>query len=309
VARKRALRDVDLNLLTALDALLRERSVTRAAARLGVTQSAMSRTLGRLRALFDDPLLARRGDEMLPTALAAELAPEVRRALETIEGLLGARTAFVPETSDRRFVLLASDYAQAVVLPRLLDRLRIAAPSLQIVVRSVRDPESTLLEREAALMIGPARPGSEALRRRLLFTDRLVCAGRRGHPLLDGELTLARYLSARHVLVAPRGDPGSIVNESLRREGHARHVVLEVPHFLSAIALAAASDLLLAVPERVARAAAPSHGLALAPLPFATPPIEFVALWHARHQEDAAHAWLRGQIVAATLPESAPAPA
>lgn len=300
-----ALPDVDLNLLLGLDALLREGGVSRAAARAGVTQSAMSRTLARLRALFDDPLLVRRGAEMVPTALAVQLRPEVRRVLEAVEGILGARTAFVPAESDRRFVVLAGDYAQAMVLPRLVERLRTAAPSMQIAVRSVRDPESTLLEREAALMIGPSRLASEGLRRRRLFTDRLVCVARRAHPLLlEGGLTLPGYLGARHVLVAPRGDPGSIVGDSLREGGHERRVVVEVPHFLAALEIVSTSDLLLSLPERLALATAPTRGLVIAPLPLPTPLIEFVALWHARHQDDEAHTWLRNQVAEAAVPEA-----
>ena len=302
-----ALSDVDLNLLTSLDALLREASVTRAAARLGVTQSAMSRALGRLRALFDDPLLVRQGDEMLPTTLSIQLKAQVRQALESVEALLASRTAFVPETSDSRFVVLASDYAQAVVLPRLVEHLRVVAPSITMVVRAVRDPEGALLEREAALMIGPARQSSDGLHRRRLFTDRLVCVARRAHPLMDAAFTLHGYLGARHILVSPRGFPGSIVGDHLRAEGHERQVVLEVPHFLSALQLVSSSDLLLTVPERLAREAAPTFDLAVAPLPFPTPPIDFVLLWHSRHQEDQAHAWLRAQIVAAaTLPHENP---
>ncbi|HEY1957118.1 MAG TPA: LysR family transcriptional regulator [Polyangiaceae bacterium] len=290
---------VDLNLLAPLDALLREASVTRAAAQLGVTQSAMSRTLARLRALFDDPLLVRRGDAMVPTPLAETLAPDVRAALASIDSLLASRTAFDPATSERRFVVLASDYAQSVILPQLLAALGARAPNMQIAVRASPHPESALLEREASLMLGPARAPTGGLSQRRLFVDRLVCVGRKEHPLLEGELTLERYLGARHVLVAPRGLPGSLVGDRLRGIGRERRVVLEVPHFLAALRVAASSDLLVSVPERLARAESRGLELAIAPLPVATDPLDFVALWHERHQTDPAHAWLRAQIVEA----------
>jgi len=303
----RALADVDLNLLVAFDALLREGSVTRAAARVGVTQSAMSHTLNRLRAEFDDALLVRRGACLTPTALAEKLEPELTAALAAIERVFDARVEFDPARAVRRFTLLASDYAQVVILPPLLARLASTAPGVDLVVRAVREPERELASRDVALMIGPARKEMPTLKRRVLFSDRLVVMARREHPSLRGELSLERYLAAQHVLVSPRGLRGGIVDDALRAAGTERRVVLEAPHFLVAPLVVAQSDLLATLPERLARRVATRFDLAIAALPLAVAPIEFVQLWHERDHDDAGHAWLRGQVVTAareTPPQS-----
>jgi len=294
-----ALADVDLNLLVALDLLLKESSVTRAAARLGITQSAMSRTLNRLRALFDDPLLVRRGAELTPTALASQLAPKIADVLASVGQILAAPRQFDPARALRRFSLLASDYAQAVLVPALLERVREAAPNVDLVVRATREPERMLANRDAALMVGPARADVSTLMRQLLFKDRLVCVARHRNPAIARELSLERYTQAQHVLVSPRGLQGGLVDDALRARGLERRVLLEVPHFLAAALVVAGSDLLLTVPERLAEVAAPRFDLRVAPLPLDVAPIEFLQLWHPRDQDDAAHVWLRAQVAAA----------
>jgi LysR family transcriptional regulator, transcriptional activator of nodD3 and syrA len=294
---RRALADIDLNLLVALDALLREESVTRAASHLGLTQSATSRALNRLRAELDDPLLVRRGPALTKTPLAEKLFPEVVTAIEAVGRVFDARLTFEPARAVRRFTMFASDYAQAVVVP-LLARLHIAAPGVDLVVRVAREPERSLADRDAALMIGPTRDALVSLKRQLLFTDRLVVMARAGHPAL-ADLTLERYCAASHVLVSPRALRGGIVDDALRARGVERRVALEVPHFLVAPIVVADSDLLVTLPARLAERVAPRLGLATAPLPVETPPIEFMQLWHERDHADAGNAWLRAQVVEA----------
>jgi DNA-binding transcriptional LysR family regulator len=292
--------DIDLNLLPALDALLDEVSVTRAAARLKVSQSAASHALNRLRARFDDPLLVRQAGHMRLTPLGEMLAPRVREMMEGIEQLVTARTEFCAARSIRRFSILASDYSQVVALPILLKRLRTLAPGVDLSVRAVPDPERVLSEGDDALMIGPERQTVPTLIRQRLLTDRLVCIARRGHAALVEELSLDRYLEAHHILVSPRGLPGSMVDEALRQLGVERRVLLQVQHFLVAPMVVAESDLLLTIPERLAQRVAKCLDLVIASLPFATPPIDFVQLWHPRYQDDPAHAWLRS-LIAETL--------
>lgn len=287
---------IDLNLLLMLDALLGEASVTRAAARLAVTQSAASHALNRLRARFEDPLLVRQGGAMSLTPLGEQLQPRVREMLESIERLMTARSEFSPGRSVRHFSLIASDYAQMIVVPQLLRRVREVAPGVDLSIRAVREPERAISRGDFALMIGRERETVAELMRQRLFTDRLVCVARRGHPALAGGLTLERYVDAHHVLVSPRGLPGSIVDEELQRIGVDRRVVLQVPHFLVAPRVVAECDLLLTIPERLAERVTKDLDLVTAPLPFLTPPIQVVQLWHPRHQDDASHAWLRATI-------------
>ncbi len=273
-------------------------SVTRAATRLGVTQSAMSHALNRLRAQFDDALLVRRGGEMAKTALAEQLDSELSAALENVERVFSARSTFDPARAVRRFAIIAGDYAQIDVIAPLLSRLRKLAPEVDVVVRSVSDPERALLDRQYALMIGPARAVPDALRRQLLFTDHLACVGRRNHPALKKKIDFERYLKANHVLVSPRGLPGGIVDDALERLGAKRRVLLEVPSFLTAALVVAESDLLVTMPARLANRLASRFDLSKVTLPFETPPIEFVQLWQERYQSDPGHAWLRAQIAA-----------
>jgi DNA-binding transcriptional LysR family regulator len=292
-----SLAKADLNLLVTLDALLGEKSVTRAASRLGVTQSAMSHALNRLRAQFDDPLLVRRGGTMVPTPLAERLVEPLAGTLGELERLFASRSQFDPATDARRFSILASDYAAIVILPGLMRRLRRVAPAVDLLVRSRRRPERSLAEEDFDLMIGPVRAELPSLYRQRLLVDRLVCVARRGHPALAGGLTLERYLEAQHVLVSPRGLRGGFVDDELARRGLERRVALEVPHFVVAPMVIADSDMLLTIPERLADRVGRFVALDVAPVPLDVPDIEFAQLWHERNKDDAANIWLRGLVL------------
>ena len=293
---------VDLNLLRALDALLAEQHVTRAAARLGVTQSAASHALGRLRELLGDPLLVRgpRGT-LLPTARAEELAPVVERALaELAAAWRGA--AFAPATAQRRFTIGASDYAELVVLPALAARIAAAAPRIDLQVRPVPDDTAGALARgELDAVLTPARPRdlTGGCFQRHLFEEDFTVAMRGGHPAATARLTLERFCALDHLLVAPRGTPGSFVDDALAAMGRRRRVAVAVPHFLIVPHVLAATDLIVTIASRVAAAFVPSHALATRPLPLAIAPFAVHLLWHERTTADAGQRWLRDQIVAA----------
>jgi DNA-binding transcriptional LysR family regulator len=150
-----------------------------------------------------------------------------------------------------------------------------------------------------SLFIGPPRDETPGLRRQRLFTDRLVVMARASNPLLRGELTLERYLGAQHILVSPRGLRGGFVDDALAKRGLSRRVVLEVPHFLVALLVAATSDLLVTMPSRLAEQAGKLLGIAVKPLPLDLASVEFVLLWHERDHADDAHVWLRREVTAA----------
>jgi DNA-binding transcriptional LysR family regulator len=293
----------DLNLLVALDALLAERNVTRAAARIGVTQSAASHALARLRKLTGDELLVRGRDGMVPTVRAEAIGAPLRRALEDIAGTLSSPRAFDPGTARVRVFIGMSDYSELVLLPGVMARLAREAPGVELRVLTVgHDVASDLSSGKLDIVIMPALAGMEqsGIRGRRILRDRFVCIARRGHPLAQKKLTVARFADARHALIAPWEREGDIVDSALAQLGLKRSVAVAVPHFLVAPHVVASSDLLLTVAERIAGVLAEPLGLVVL-----APPTELgltgftvSTLWHERTHDDPARRWVRDVIVA-----------
>jgi len=295
---------IDLNLLVALDALLAEGSVTLAAKRCRVTQSAMSHSLGRLRSLLGDDLLVRTQAGMAPTHRARALAQPLSRALTELRSVVTSGTAFAPETARRSFTLGTADYGALVVMPTLMRQLQEQAPGVEIVLRPVPAALAEALEDERIdLALSPYPEPRAALAAQKLFDERFVCVLRRDHPALrksPRKLDLATFTSLSHVQIAPRGAPGGVVDDLLAQSGAARHVALRVADFLVAPLVVAASDLVLTLPERVARVFAESHGLHIVEPPMALPTFTIWQIWHERRRQEPGHAWLRG-LVAGSL--------
>jgi DNA-binding transcriptional LysR family regulator len=298
---------VDLNLVVALDALLAERHVTRAASRLGLTQSATSHALARLRGLFKDSLLVRGSSgTMVPTPLAEWLAPQVRRALDDLATTLRGEV-FDPATVRRSFHIGASDMVELVLLPALMARIAAIAPHVDVWVHTYPEwGDAELASGALDVVVGPgygtaqrkgARPAGGY--EQPLFVDEFTCVMRKKHPLADGRLTLARYCAASHLLVAPRGAPGSLVDTALAELGRSRRVALAVPHFLVVPHIVATTDLVATLATRVARIFAGALDLVLMSPPIEMPKIQMVVGWHERNQRDPAHVWLRKQLHAA----------
>lgn len=293
-------RQLDLNLLVALDALLAEGNVTRAAQRLGLSQPAMSHALNRLRALLDDPILVRTPRGMVPTPRAEELAPAIRAALDDIDRALRGRPAFDPSTSTRSFTIAAVDHGELVILPPLLARIAVEAPGIDLLVRPLRLDliESELESGAVDLAFGVLNAGDNfATFRQRLFHESFVCLVRADHPTVGETLTLDEFVALDHALVGPRGRRGGFVDTELQKLGLTRRVALMVPHFLVAPMVLAKSDLILTVPERIARAFAAILPLRVVPTPLPLKGFDVSQLWHERQSHDAAHAWLRGLIV------------
>jgi DNA-binding transcriptional LysR family regulator len=293
---------IDLNLILALDALLAERHVTRAASRLGVTQSAASHSLARLRELFGDLLLVRgpRGT-MLPTPRAEELAPAIRKVLADLAGALRGAPAFDPATARHTFHLAASDYVELVLLPRLVERLGRTAPGIELWIHTLVDyGDEALASGAMDLVIGPprgaARPGGSY--EKLLFDESFTCIVRAGHPLAGARMTIARYCAAAHLLVAPRGLPGSFVDDALAALGRSRRIAVAVPHFLVVPYVIAGSDLVATLANRVAAMFIDTLGLVAMAPPLVLPRFQMALAWHERNHADPAHRWLREELVA-----------
>lgn len=301
----------NLNLFVAFDALSAEHSVSRAAARVGITQSAMSSSLRQLRELFGDPLFLRASHGIVPTPRATELAAPVREALQLLERALAPRV-FDPAASTRTFVLIASDYVEFVLLPQLLGRLGEAAPGVRIQTLPWgrhRVPEE-LARGGADLMIGFYDKVPPHHREKLLFEERYACIVRKGHPQVRGKLTLRTYASLRHVMVsqvasqvAQRGGASSGIDRALAAAGLAREVSLRVSHFLNVPSLVASTDLVAALSRRVAEPFAKLFPLQLFELPLRLRPSRVGMVWHDAVHEDPAHRWLRELIaeVSATV--------
>ncbi len=295
------LASIDLNLVVALDALLAERHVTRAATRLGLTQSAASHALARLRELLGDPLLVRGpGGAMVPTPLAERIRPRLRSVLDDLATTLRGE-AFDPTTARNTFRIGASDYVELVVLPRLVERVQRLAPNIDIWVHSFLEHGDVELATGALdLVIGPTASNHAAgIYEKVLFDESFTCIVRAKHHLARSKLTLARYCETPHLLVAPRGRPGSLVDDALAKLGRTRRIGLAVPHFLVVPYIIASTDLMATLATRVAAMFTEPLGIVTMPPPIAIPKFRMAVSWHERSHHDAPHRWLREQLLAA----------
>lgn len=288
---------IDLNLLKLFDALVRERSVTQAGLRLGLSQPATSRALGRLRAMLGDRLVVRGKLGLELTPRGQTLAARVARLLDDARGIV-APAVFDPASATGRITIAAHDHLSLVVLAGLVARLERHAPALSLHVAQPAGDNVRLVEQgtaDLALGIFDALPGS--LYRRGLYTDDLVCVARPGHPGLAGGLDLERYVALRHVAVTISGVGESAVDAALSARGLARRVALRVPHFLAGAMLVTDSDMILTLPRRLARGLADKLPLALLDLPLHVESLAPSMIWHERFHRDPAHAWVRQQLV------------
>ncbi|WP_153110854.1 LysR family transcriptional regulator [Propionivibrio limicola] len=290
------IRSVDLNLLKAFDALMDERSVTRAAARLSLTQPAVSGMLNRLRDCFGDPLFTRTSRGVTPTPRAEELSGGIKRVLAEIDAMLRP-TAFDPATAGFTVSIAATDYALRAVLVPFIAALRPLAPGIRIAVRQINESlVQTQLERgdlDLALLTPETAPPD--LHARVLFDETYVCALREGHPdSVTGALTLERFCALDHVMVSLVGGGfRSATDEALERIGGRRRVVLSVPSFVMLLDILRTSDLIALVPRRLV---AESQGLTLKTPPLNVPGFTKIATWHARTHEDPGHRWVRSLL-------------
>lgn len=295
---------VDLNLLVALEALLEERGVTRAAARVGLSQPAMSRALGRLRDLFGDRLLVRTPAGLLPTPRAEALAEPLARALAELRSLLGP-DGFDPATARGAVRIVTPDYGSLILLPSLLRRLSREAPGLDVEVLPMgTGADDGLREGRADLAIGRIARAGAGIYRQTLFEDGFACVLRAGHPAA-GRLDLETYLGLAHAFITITGQGRGVVDGMLAERGLARRVALRIPHFVAASLVVSETDLVLTLPRRAAERLAADARLVVLDAPLPLGGFEVVQAWHERRQDDPAHAWIRRQVLAAAR-EAAP---
>lgn len=291
----------DLDLLRALDIFLVERHVTRAARRLGISQGAASQKLARLRELFDDPLLVAGRPLMLLTPRAQAIGEPLSRALAELRGAVRAGAPFHAAESQRRFVLLGNDLAEVAAFPVLLATVARAAPNVSLwSERADVDFARRLEDGTADLAFMPDLFVPSSLQKRALQPEPFVVLLRKDHPLLrkgkKRALSLDAYLSLGHLLVAPRGMPGSLVDSALEKLGKSRRVVARLQHFTSAPALIAQSDLAVTCPATVMKVMSPWFPIAAVAPPLELPMDRTSCVWHPRSQDDPGHRWLRAQL-------------
>jgi DNA-binding transcriptional LysR family regulator len=301
------------------DEVMAERSLTRAARNLALTQPAVSNALRRLRDTLGDELVRRSGQGMEPTPRALLLWPAVRDALRQLQQSL-APSRFDPAQADTTFVLAMADATAAELVPRLVDIIEAEAPgvSLRVVPLATRDPRKLLDDEAIDLAVGyfPAVVADLTARAQVgkavafatqrLYDGEYVCVMRADHPLASGPLTLNRFCAARHLLVSFSGRPFGFIDEALATLGRERRVVLTVNQFFTAGRVVANSNLLTVLPRHFVGVTGIADALVLRKLPFAIPAVHVDALWHGRRDQDSAHRWLRNTIRrSAQLPAAA----
>lgn len=290
------IRSVDLNLLVLFETMSRLKSVNKTAEAMGLSQSATSGALNRLRVLFDDPLFVRTASAMEPTPRATKLAPAIQRVVQAIQTEVLQQAGFDPASSDRCFTLLTPDIGEVAFLPHVLKHLQQVAP--QIRLKAASRPHmaaaQALESGEAELAVGFFPDLQRAnFFQQALFKTSYTCIACASNKTLGTRLTLKQFLCARHLVVRPDGRE-HLLDGHLEAKGLNRHVTLELSHFMSLVALLPGSDLIATVPKDIATVIKRHIAIREVALPFRPPEIKIQQYWHRRMQNDPANKWLRG---------------
>ena len=299
---------IDLNLLVYLDVLLRERNVTRAAEELGISQPAMSNSLRRLRALFNDPVLVRTSDGMTPTERALELQPLVRNVLAAAELAVLPKTVFDPSESERIFRIMASDYTEATLLPKLLQRLSAEAPAVRLDIMTPSDVSFHDVERgKVDLVINRFDSLPQSFHQIHLWDDSFSCVLRADNPIIKN-WNLDAYLQAKHVWVSKTGMGAGVgmssddvqrlgwVDEALAKIDTKRVITLFTRHYQAALLLAEHNDLIVTIPTLAANSMLENTHVAILEPPFDIPRMRLKMVWSPLLQHDPGHRWMRKLI-------------
>jgi len=305
---------IDLNLLVYLDALLRERNVTRAAHQLNLSQPAMSNGLRRLREAFDDPLLVRTSEGMTPTERALELEPLVREVLSRVDQAVQPRRAFDPANAQRVFRIMASDYAESTLLPTVLGKLRTQAPGLTLDIMTPSDVSFLDVERgKVDMVINRFDSMPQSFHQIHLWNDSFTCVLSPENPVLK-DFSLENYLKANHVWVSKTGmgvgvgvDPSDVqrlgwVDVALNKLGKKRQIRVFTRHYQAAMTLAEQNDLIVTLPTRAAQLKLNNPRVVLRDPPLDIPPLQLKMAWSPLLQHNPANKWLR-KLIADTARE------
>jgi DNA-binding transcriptional LysR family regulator len=290
-------KNIDLRLLAVVKELQRTGSVSHAAENLGLSQSAVSMNLARLRKQFRDPLFIRTSRGMEPTPYAMEVITELQKAAEILEAALEHRMHFEPSSSDRMFHLCSTDIAQFTILPPLVKRLAVVAPSIRIDLRNITEETPRLLESgEADLAIGLIPPMGSGFFQQKLFASCFMCAVRARHPRIEDKLTLKQFQNEAHLSVTTLGTGYHDIEKTLEAQKIRRNIAMRVPSFLGVAALISDTDYLAIVPQRLGQMLAEGGKMRLLPLPFPLPGYQVTQNWHERYTGDPALQWFRATL-------------
>lgn len=289
------LKGLDLNLLVALDILLEERSVTRAAERLHLSQPAASAALGRLRNYFKDELLVLHGKRLIPTSFAENLLPELKRVTRQIDDLTSMSTEFDPLRSERMFRIMASDYISTVLITHALEKLETKAPQVKLDMRLPEDSVYQVFERgEIDLMLIPEEFLSPSHPAELLFEEPHLVVGWENNPIFEQELTKTRFFDVHHVAVTlgPNRDP-SFTERNMEKLGYKRKIDIFAPHFSAVPWLLLNTGRIAVLQQSLAVKYSQVLPLKTAPLPFDFPIMRLMAQYHTVRESDQGLCWFR----------------
>jgi len=291
---------LDLNLLLVFEAMLLHQNVTAAAAHNGLTQSAMSNALGRLRRYFDDPLFVNTRGGMLPTPRALELARPLRQALDLVRASTQKENGFEPRTSRRTFRFYMTDTGEMVFLPALVQRLDEMGATVRVETTQLSADEIAVQLESGELDFAAGylanMPRSVATAR--LFREHYVCMMRRSHPLArDGHLSLKEFLAASHVFIESMGSGHKNIERTLAAQGLKREVSLRVPHFVVVPMIVASTDRIVTAPSRVANAFSSLVKVRVCPVPVKFPTFDVSLFWHTRFDTDPGIRWMRDVMI------------
>ena len=291
-------RNVNLNLLKVFDAVMSERNITRAAARLCVSQPAISNALSSLRALYGDELFIRTPKGVAPTAKAQEIAGPIRDSLKLVDGTLENNFEFQPESLHRQFTVALTDYGELHFLPYLISELNVSAPGVDVIC--LPEPGATLRPEMRSgtvdLVWDWVRIDDPQYHVELIFEDRSYCVARKDHPKVSTGLSLDDFLELEHVALRPTRTHIPMVERELEKQGLQRNVVAEVSHLLAMPGIVANTNLVACLPERLAHNYATQMNLAICPNPVFSHPVPVFQMWHKHLDDDAGHAWFRGLL-------------
>ena len=288
------LNKVDLNLFIVFDVIYRERNLTKAAEALHITQPAVSNALSRLRNTFNDRLFVRRSGTMVPTPLAENIIERVRFALLNLESSIKEHDDFDPGTSKRRFSFAMNDTYEAYLLPLLITHLQRPAPGIYVESYAIarRDLAREFAAGELDFALDVPLLNEPQLVHQALTQDRFVCVARKDHPTIQGQLSLQQYLDAAHIHISSRRRGQGYIDLHLNRQGLQRNIMLRVQHSRAAPPIVALTDMLLTIPETLAR----EQHLQVLELPFDLPKLDWHLYWPANYENDKAHRWMREVI-------------
>lgn len=292
------IRDIDLNLLVIFNALLQDLNVSKAAIRVGLSQSAMSNALNRLRDTFGDPLFTRTARGMIATQRARELEKPVREALATLEGAFSNANAFDPKTTKQLFSVATTDYVEYVFIPNLIQKFITEAPNVKMEVLPLKEktPYKDLEEGKIDVAVGYFSDLQGDVFQKELYAEEFVCLVSKKSPHKD-KVTVNQFTELKHIIVAPWGGLTGLVDTVLEQQKKSRSVVVSTPYFLVAPAIVAKTDYAVTIPRRLAEAVAPLYGLKILKHPIDLPKMTINLLWHERTHKNASGRWFRENII------------